>query len=399
MDLKSSLRQGALDIYDEVIQLRRTIHANPELAFEEYETAGLVKRQLEALGIDYEDQVARTGVVGYVKGKGEGPVLALRADMDALPILEANAVEYASQNSGKMHACGHDVHTSSLLGTAKLLQKHREHFSGTIKLIFQPSEEKLPGGASVMIKEGVLSGKQPVRSIIGQHVQPYLDAGKIGMRRGMYMASADEIYLTIKGKGGHGAQPQTCIDPVVIMAQVISALQSVISRTGDPRSPSVLTFGKVIADGATNIIPNEVKLEGTFRAMEEGQRNRAHKMIQSIVLQTARGMGGDADVNIVRGYPALHNDEVLGTRCRDWVEGFVGTENVVDLDIWMGAEDFAWYTQEVPGCFYRLGTRNEAKGIVHGLHTPQFNIDEDAMKLSTGLMAWLAIQEANHLEG
>lgn len=394
MDLKTSLQQRSHEIHSEVIDLRRTIHANPELAFEEYETSALVKRQLESLGIEYDDQVAKTGVVGYIKGKGDGKVIALRADMDALPIIEDNDKPYRSKNEGKMHACGHDVHTSSLLGTARLLQEHRDQFDGTIKLIFQPSEEKLPGGASVMIKEGVLQNPS-VESIIGQHVQPFMDAGKIGVRSGMYMASADEIYLTIKGKGGHAAQPQAFIDPIIIMAQVLNTLQTVVSRMADPRIPSVLSFGKINAAGATNVIPNEVYLEGTYRTMDETQRAKAHKMIEDIVMNTARAMGGDADLQIVKGYPVLHNDEALATRSRDWIADYVGEDNVVDIDIWLAAEDFAWYTQEVPGNFYRLGTRNEARGIVHGVHTPKFDIDESALGLSTGLMAWLAIQELN----
>ncbi len=394
MDLKTSLRQRSQEIHGEVIDLRRTIHANPELAFEEYETSALVKRQLEALGIEYDDQVAKTGVVGYIKGKGAGKVIALRADMDALPIVEDNNKPYRSRHTGKMHACGHDVHTSSLLGTAKLLQEHRDQFDGTIKLIFQPSEEKLPGGASVMIREGVLQNPA-VESIMGQHVQPFLDAGKIGVRKGMYMASADEIYLTIKGKGGHAAQPQSFVDPVIIMAQILNALQTVVSRMADPRIPSVLSFGKITAAGATNVIPNEVHLEGTYRTMDEAQRGQAHKMIEDIVMGTARAMGGDADLRIVKGYPVLYNDEALATRSRGWISEYVGEENVVDIDIWLAAEDFAWYTQEVPGHFYRLGTRNEAQGIIHGVHTPKFDIDESALGLSTGLMAWLAIQELN----
>ncbi len=396
MDLKSTLRSRAQEIWQDTVALRRQIHANPELAFEEYITSALVKSELAAAGIDFQDNIAKTGVVGFVKGGlGEGKTIALRADMDALPILEANAVEYASRTPGKMHACGHDVHTSSLLGTARLLQENRAQFAGTIKLIFQPSEEKLPGGASVMIAEGVLENPK-VSSIFGQHVMPGIDAGKIGMRRGIYMASADEIYLRIKGKGGHGAMPQACVDPVVIMAQVITSLQTVVSRMADPRLPSVLTFGKVIANGATNVIPTEVYLEGTYRCMDEPQRIKAHAMIARMAVEISRSMGGDAEIDILKGYPVLINDDALGERSRRWAEEFVGAENVQDLDLWMAAEDFAWYTHQVPGCFYRLGTRNEALGIVHGVHTPQFDIDESALGLSTGLMAWLAIQELQH---
>ena len=396
MDLKSKLRSRAQEIWQDTVTLRRQIHAHPELAFEEYVTSALVKSELAAAGIDFQENIAQTGVVGFVQGgMGEGKTIALRADMDALPILEANAVDYASRVPGKMHACGHDVHTSSLLGTARLLQENRDQFAGTVKLIFQPSEEKLPGGASVMIAEGVLDNPR-VSSIYGQHVMPGIAAGKIGMRRGIYMASADEIYLRIKGKGGHGAMPQACVDPVAIMAQVITSLQTVVSRMADPRLPSVLTFGKVIANGATNVIPDEVYLEGTYRCMDEPQRMRAHDMIARMAVEISRSMGGDAEIDIMKGYPVLVNDDALGERSRRWAEDFVGTENVQDLDLWMAAEDFAWYTHQVPGCFYRLGTRNEARGIIHGVHTPQFDIDETALSLSTGLMAWLAIQELQH---
>lgn len=396
MDLKTSLQQGASEIFPEVVGLRRQIHQNPELAFEEHETAALVKAKLNEFGIDYDEGVAKTGVVGYVRGKASGDdrVIALRADMDALPILEANEVDYKSRNAGKMHACGHDVHTSSLLGAAKLLSEHRDHFSGTIKLIFQPSEEKLPGGASVMIKEGVLENPK-VSSIIGQHVMPYIEVGKIGMRKGIYMASADEIYFTVKGQGGHAAQPQNFVDPVMIAAYIITQLQTVVSRMADPRLPSVISFGKIIAEGATNVIPNEVRVEGTYRAMNEAQRAKAHDMIAEIIHSTAKAMGGSAELNLVKGYPVLTNDVPLGERSRHWAEDYVGAENIENLDLWMAAEDFAWYSQEIPGCFYRLGTRNTAKGITHGLHTPLFNIDEDALRLSTGLMAYLAIREVN----
>lgn len=392
MDIKTRIQARAAELFDEVIRIRREIHASPELAFEEIKTASLVKATLQKLGIPYTDNIAKTGVVGMIEGKGPGKTIALRADMDALPILEANEVDYASKIEGKMHACGHDVHTSSLLGTAGILNELKSEFNGRIKLVFQPSEEKIPGGASVMIQEGVLENPK-VESMIGQHVMPFLDCGKIGFRGGMYMASADEIYLRLKGKGGHGANPHTTVDPVVAAAQLITALQTVVSRTADPRLPSVLTFGKVIANGATNIIPDEVYLEGTFRTFDEAWRAKAHEKIESVVKGISEAMGVKAELQILKGYPVLFNDETVTAKAKEAAIEYVGAENVVDLDLWMAAEDFAWYTHQVPGCFYRLGTRNESKGIVHGLHTPRFNIDEDAMKISTGLMAWLAISE------
>ncbi len=397
MDLLNKIKSLAETVYEETVATRRHIHAHPELSFQENETAHYVAQRLSSLGIECQTGVADTGVVGLIKGTktssqdAKAPVIALRADMDALPIQEANEVPYRSQNPGVMHACGHDVHTSSLLGTARILSDLTDQFSGTFKLIFQPAEEKAPGGASLMIKDGVLEAPK-VQAILGQHVQPYIDQGKIGIRPGMYMASADEIYLTIKGKGGHAAHPATFIDPIVIAAQVISTLQQVVSRS-DPRIPSVLSFGTIRAEGATNIIPDEVYIEGTFRTMNEEWRATAHKKITSIVHHVTEALGGKADLELVKGYPVLFNDEELTQRSRGYIADFVGEENIIDLDLWMAAEDFAWYTHEVPGCFYRLGTRNEAKGIIHGLHTPRFNIDEEALRQSTGLMAWMAIQE------
>ncbi|RMG67408.1 MAG: amidohydrolase [Bacteroidetes bacterium] len=393
MDLKQRIQDMAATLHPEVVGWRRHLHSHPELSFEERETAAYVQAQLEALGLEVQTGIGGHGLVALLRGTA-GPsdrVLALRADMDALPITEANEVPYCSQNPGVMHACGHDAHTASLLGTVRILSDLRDQFAGTVKFLFQPAEERLPGGASLMIQDGALQAPE-VEAILGQHVQPYLDAGKIGVRSGMYMASADEIHLRVIGKGGHAAHPAHFIDPVMITAQMLVSLQQVISRS-DPRIPAILSFGRVEALGATNIIPEEVKVAGTLRCLDETKRHAALEQIRRIVHQVAEMYGGRAELDLKLGYPVLHNDEALTARSRARIADYVGEENVVDLDIWMAAEDFAWYTQEIPGCFYRLGTRNEARGIIHGLHTPRFDIDEDALALSTGLMAWLAIQE------
>ncbi|WP_407428610.1 M20 family metallopeptidase [Arcticibacter sp.] len=389
--LKDKIRLLAENIHGDVIIHRRFLHSNPELSFQEYHTSAFVKSCLDELGISWHP-LAGTGVVGIIKGdKPSDAVIALRGDMDALPITEANDVPYKSQNEGVMHACGHDVHTSSLLGTARILQSLKAEFGGTVKLIFQPGEEKLPGGANMMIQEGVLENPKP-QAILGQHVMPLIKAGKIGMRAGKYMASTDEIYVTVKGKGGHGAQPQQNIDPVVIAANIIVSLQQIVSRAADPRLPTVLSFGKVIANGATNVIPNEVYLEGTFRTLDEKWRAEAHLRMKKMAESIAEGMGGSCEFNIVNGYPFLINEEKLTAEVRGYAEDYLGKENVEDLDIWMAAEDFAYYSQVTDACFYRLGIRNEERGITSSVHTPTFDIDETALVCSTGLMAYLAVK-------
>lgn len=390
--IKDQIQQLSKTIFSDVVANRRHLHSHPELSFHELETSAFVAKKLEELGLEYH-KMADTGLVALIKGdKPSDNVIALRADMDALPITEANEVSYKSQNVGVMHACGHDAHTSSLLGTAKILTELKSQFGGTIKLIFQPAEEKLPGGASLMIKEGVLENPKP-QAVLGQHVMPLIDAGKVGFRSGKYMASTDELYVTVRGKGGHGAQPQQNIDPVIITAHILTALQQVVSRFADPKSPSVLSFGKVIANGATNVIPNEVYLEGTFRTMDEQWRTEAHKRIKKMAEGIAESMGGSCEFNIVRGYPFLVNEEKLTASARGFAEDYLGKENVLDLDIWMAAEDFAYYSQVADSCFYRLGTRNESRGITSSVHTPTFDVEESALELSTGLMAYLAVKQ------
>lgn len=391
--LKEKIKNLAKDLKDEVIQNRRHLHANPELSYQEYNTAKFVQAKLEEIGINGLEQKAETGWTALIQGKNPSKkVIALRADMDALPIIEANEVSYKSKTPGVMHACGHDAHTASLLGAAKILHQVKDSFEGTIKLIFQPGEEVAPGGASLMIKDKVLENPRP-NGIIGQHVMPYIPVGKVGFRQGIYMASADELYITVKGKGGHGAMPETLIDPVLIASHMIVALQQVVSRAASPKVPSVLSFGRVEALGATNVIPNEVKIQGTFRTLNEDWRAKAHQKMLQIAHGIVEGMGGELDFEIRKGYPFLENDPALTSRAQAAAVDYLGQENVLDLDIWMAAEDFAYYSQVVDGCFYRLGTRNEAKGIVSGVHTPTFDIDEDALEIGSGLMAWLAVSE------
>ena len=394
-DLKQAVKALAADYAQDIVAIRRHLHAHPELSFQEFETAAYVKEQLQHLGLK-PAAMANTGLVALIEGRNPGKkTVALRADMDALPITEQNEVSYKSQNQGVMHACGHDVHTSSLLGTARILHQLRDQFEGTVKLIFQPGEELIPGGASLMIKEGVLQNPAP-QAIFGQHVFPLLPAGKVGVRAGMYMASADELYLTVTGKGGHGAMPEMNIDPVLISAHILVALQQIVSRHASPKVPTVLSFGKVIADGATNIIPNEVKIEGTFRTMNEVWRAEAHGKMKKMAEQMAEAMGGHCAFEIRKGYPYLQNNPDLTQRMQGVAVDFLGADNVIDLDLWMAAEDFAYYTQQVDACFYRLGTRNESLGITSSVHTPTFNVDEDALETGMGLMAWVALSELMH---
>ena len=390
--LKSQIQTLASSYFEEIRGYRRHIHQNPELSFEEEKTAAFVAEKLREAGIPFKNKIAGNGIVAEIKGiDPESQMVALRADLDALPIQEKNKKDYASKNEGVMHACGHDVHTSSLLGAGKILNELKGQFRGTVRLIFQPAEEKLPGGASLMIKEGVLKNPEPI-AIIGQHVLTELPVGKVGFRPGLFMASTDEIYVTVKGKGGHAANPHQLIDPVYMAAQMIVTLQQVVSRWNKPSMPTVLSFGKIIGMGATNVIPDEIKLEGTFRTFDEEWRASAHKRMKKLAENLIEGMGGEVDFEIRKGYPFLKNDVPLTEKLSAEAAEYMGIKNVVELEIRTTAEDFAYYTHEIPGCFYRLGTGNEALGITYPIHTPYFDIDEDALKTGMGLMAFLAVR-------
>ena len=372
----------------EFIEVRHYLHAHPELSYQEFETSKFVQGKLSNWNIPFEIK-ATTGVVGLIKGKNpEKRVIALRADMDALPIKEENEISYKSKNDGVMHACGHDVHTTCLLGAAKILNETKGEWEGTVKLIFQPGEEKNPGGASLMIKDGVLENPKPT-SIFGLHVHPGLPVGKMSFRGGKVMASADELYITIKGKGGHAAAPHLCIDPILIASHLIISLQQLVSRNNNPHNPTVLSITAFNGGTTTNVIPNEVKLKGTFRAMDEEWRFKAHELIRNLSTHLVHSMGGEIDLLIDIGYPSVYNHEALNEIAKEKAKDFIGASNVEITEKRMGAEDFGYYTQQIPGCFYRLGVMNTARGIISGVHTPTFNIDESAIETGMGMMAWL----------
>lgn len=368
------------------IEVRHHLHAHPELSYVEFETSLFIQQQLLTLNIPFEVK-AKTGVVGIIKGKNpDKRIVALRADMDALPIIEENDVPYKSQNHGIMHACGHDVHTTCLLGAATILQALKDEWEGTVKLIFQPGEEKNPGGASLLIKEGVLQNPTP-QQIFALHVHSGLQVGQVSFRGGMVMASADEIYITIKAKGGHAAAPQYTADTILIASHLIVSLQQIVSRNNNPFNPSVLSITAFNGGTTTNIIPSEVKLMGTFRAMDETWRFKAHELIIKQATQLVESMGATIDIKIDVGYPFVLNDEKLSAAARKKAEAFFGIDKVEETELRMGAEDFAYYTHQVPGCFFRLGVGNISKGITIGVHTPTFNIDEDAIEIGMAAMA------------
>ncbi|MBS1777643.1 MAG: amidohydrolase [Bacteroidetes bacterium] len=388
----NQIKERVAEYFPEIQAIRHHIHANPELSFQEFHTAKFISQKLTEFGISHQTGVAGTGIVALIEGKNPDKCcIALRADLDALPITEANDVPYKSTNVGVMHACGHDVHSTCLLGTAKILQELRNHFEGTIKLIFQPGEEKHPGGASLMIKAGVLTNPKP-NAIFALHVYPHLPSGTVGFRSGQYMASADEIYITIEGKGGHAALPHQTIDPIAITAQVVTALQQVVSRKSNPLIPSVLTFGKIAGGFATNVIPDKVELLGTFRTMDETWRYEAHQWIHTITEQICQSYGAKATVEIPKGYPSLYNDPELTKWAENTAGAYLEKDNIRTLNQRMAAEDFSFYTQEIPGCFFRIGTNKNDELFTAPVHNAHFDIDEEALKTGVGIFSWIALQ-------
>jgi amidohydrolase len=392
----NDLASSAKAVQDELIEIRRHLHANPELSFQEEKTAAFVSQKLTELGIPHKTGIGGHGIIADIVGDKDGKIVAVRGDMDALPITELNKTSYVSKNPGVMHACGHDVHTTCILGAARLLQERKSSLRGTVRLIFQPAEERIPGGASLMIKDQALKNPD-VQLIFGQHVYPDMEVGNVGFRPGMYMASADELYITVKGKGGHAGLPHKTIDTVLLASHVVTAIQQLVSRRANASLPTVVSIGKFIANGATNVIPDEVKLEGTIRTMNEEWRFELHDLLKDLVSGICQSMGGSAEIEVRKGYPALINDDSLTIWARQKAIELLGEESVHDLDLRMTAEDFAYFAQQIPACFYRLGTSNSKKDLGAPLHTGKFDIDEEALSIGTSLMATLAVKALEEL--
>ena len=388
--IKEELRNRSLQYFEDTVTLRRHIHQHPELSGKEYNTAEFVAETLKSYGITPQFLLNNTAVTAIIEGQNPAyQTIALRADMDALPLPENNNLVFHSVNKGVMHACGHDIHTASLLTTARILQEIKNQWNGTIKLIFQPSEEKFPGGAIQLIDAGILENPK-VDSILGMHVSPEIETGKIGMKTGNYMASTDEIYITAIGKGGHAALPESFVNPLIIASKILMELESFYAKYSPDDLPGVLTFGRIFGDGQTNIVPDTVKIEGTLRTFNNDFRLTAHKLIPQIASQIAVQMNGKAETFIDQGYPVLKNDEKLTQKALETVQDFLGKENVLSLDYRMTAEDFAYYSQRIPSVFYRVGVKVD--GQQSNLHSPEFIANEKALELSPAVMACLAVE-------
>jgi len=392
MDLKTQLGQIISEPFmEEMIRIRRHLHRYPELSFQEHDTSAYIRSLLDNWGISYSFPWVKTGILATIAGGEPGPVIALRTDMDALPLLEKSGIGFESEHQGVMHACGHDVHMTCLLGAIRVLHQIRDQVHGEVLFLFQPGEEKVPGGAKLMLEEGIFKERKP-DMIVAQHVMPDMDAGHVGFKAGTYMASSDEIYITVKGKGGHGALPRHISDPILMASHILISLQHEIHRKAPSGTPTVLSFGKVIADGAVNVIPDEVTLEGTFRTMNEDWRKEAHLLIEQVAEGIASGMGGSVNVEIRHGYPVLRNHGGITAEAARCAAEFIGKENVEEMEIRMTAEDFAWFTQTIPGMMYRLGVKEPGSSEVYPLHTAGFRVDETALKTGISMLSYLSIQ-------
>ncbi len=385
---------------EDLIRWRRHLHAHPELSFQEGETAAFIAEQARSLALEPRTGVGGNGVVIDLETSDpKAPHVVLRADIDALPITEKTGLPYASENDGVMHACGHDIHTTSLLGAMRFFAEHRDDLPGSLRLIFQPAEEKLPGGARAMIADGVLRDPAPT-AVLGQHINPDLPVGSVGFIAGQFMASVDDFHVTIAGKGGHAAHPEELVDPVVIAAHIITALQTVVSRNAPRGVPTALSVGKVEARGATNIIPDTARMDGTFRTTDESWRSRAHELIERVATGVAGSLGGTAELEIEHGYPSLANNPSLTSNARSYAREYLGADKVVDLPMTMGAEDFAYYAQAAPGCFYNLGITDYAvEPDPPPLHSPRLTPSEDSLTVGAGLLTWLALRTLQEARG
>ena len=392
MSSKSLIQSLLTDsMFEELIAIRRHLHQNPEPSFEEHQTSSYLRGLLDSWDVEYDFPYVKTGFVASIKGNKPGPIIALRTDMDALPIQEQNETSFRSKNDGWMHACGHDVHMTCMLGAIQLLNQLKDHLEGEVLFVFQPGEERIPGGAKLMLEEGVFEKKKP-ELILAQHVLPDMEAGHVGFKPGIYMASSDEIFITVEGKGGHGALPRNINDPVLMASHILITLQQEINRKSPSGIPTVLSFGKVVADGAVNVIPNQVQLEGTFRTMNESWRKEAHQLIRQIAGGIAESMGGRCEIEIRNGYPVLENEDAITRQSHDLAVELLGNDQVEDMDIRMTAEDFAWFLQSIPGMMYRLGVKVPGSEKTFPLHTATFSVDETSIRTGSSLLAFLAME-------
>lgn len=392
MNLKEQIGHIVSDqLMEEIVAIRRRLHQHPELSFQEHQTSQTIRELLDKWGVTYDFPFVGTGLVARLKGEKPGLRIALRSDMDALPISEETGLDFASRNQGVMHACGHDMHMASLLGAIRVLSQLKPHLEGEVLFVFQPGEEVIPGGAKLMLEQGVFQGREP-DMIIAQHVLPEMEAGHVGFRPGMYMASNDEIYITVQGKGGHGALRQNLKDPILMASHILINLQKEITEKAPANVPTVLSFGRVLADGATNVVPDRVQLEGTFRTMDETWRKKAHSLIEKVASEIASSQGGSILLEVRQGYPVLHNHEQITLEAGNLARHLLGNDRVEDMDIRMTAEDFAWFAQSIPGMMYRLGVRDPASEQVYPLHTSRFRADEAALRTGISLLAFLALE-------